>query len=51
VRNFCIVPGFLLAADQKADEVRLFALDPEKGSIGECLSVLSIPAPVCIIAG
>lgn len=51
VRNFCIVPGFLLVADQLADEARLFALDAENGSIGECLSVVRIPAPVCVING
>jgi 6-phosphogluconolactonase len=50
VRNFAIDPAgrFLLVADQRADEVRLFSL--ESGLPGECLSVVRIPSPVCVLA-
>lgn len=51
VRNFCIETNgaYLLVADQNADEVRLFAIHPETGDLGECLSTVRIPSPVCII--
>ncbi len=50
VRNFAVDPAgrFLLVADQRADEVRLFSL--ENGLPGECLSAVRIPSPVCVIA-
>lgn len=53
VRNFCIETNgnFLLVADQIANEVRLFALEPESGELSVCLDCVHIPSPVCVING
>ena len=52
VRNFCIEPSgrFLLVTDQHANEVRLFAIQPQSGALGDCLCSVRIPSPVCIIS-
>ena len=51
VRNFCLdsTGGFLLAADQHADEVRLFRLNPADGEMSACLCSARVPAPVCVL--
>jgi len=53
VRNFCIESEgkFMLVADQMANEVRLFAIEPESGDLSVCLDHVHIPSPVCVING
>jgi D-alanine-D-alanine ligase len=51
VRNFCLESSgrFLLLADQRADEVRLFDVRHEGGGWSDCLDCVHIPSPVCVI--
>ena len=51
VRNFCVTRegAHMLIADQLADEVRLFSLHQENGTLGACLDSIRIPSPVCIL--
>ena len=51
VRNFCMDRSgcTVLVADQLANEVRLFARDPQTGDLSGCLAAVRVPSPVCII--
>lgn len=53
VRNFCMeaTGRFLLVADQQANEIRLFAIEPQSGDLSDCLDSVRIPSPVCVING
>src|SRR5690606_23505045 len=49
-RNFALDPTgqFLLAANQRSDNIVVFAIDLESGSLRETGSEISLPSPVCI---
>src|SRR5690606_41907157 len=49
-RNVALDPTgqFLLAANQRSDNIVVFAIDLESGSLRETGSEISLPSPVCI---
>ncbi|MCG6155779.1 lactonase family protein [Rubinisphaera margarita] len=49
-RNFNIVPGgnWLLAANQKTNNIVVFRIDPEFGQLENSGQSISVPAPVCL---
>ena len=49
-RNFVIDPTgkFLLAANQKSDQIVMFSIDPKDGKLQPTGQTIDVGAPVCI---
>jgi 6-phosphogluconolactonase len=50
-RNFTVIPGYILVANQDSDSIVVFVLNGKTGELMPHGKAIEIPTPVCIIGG